>query len=95
MFEIGDKVVCVDDSLGSVISPSHVEIGKVYVVESIEEETNVSWAVLNLVGMEGDWFLHRFRKLSEIQIENREKRMTKLVNNHLPPGNPLKRLISA
>jgi hypothetical protein len=77
MFKIGDKVVCIDDSPGSVPSASCVEKGKIYVVQSFEAETSLHWAVIQLVGLEGDWFVHRFRKLSDIQQENREKRKKK------------------
>jgi hypothetical protein len=77
MFEIGEKAVCIDDSPGSVPSTSCVEKGKIYVVRSFEAETALHWAVSQLVGIEGDWFVHRFRKLSDIQQENREKRRKK------------------
>lgn len=77
MFEVGEKVVCVDDSPGSVPSTSRVEKGKIYVVESTEKETPSTWAVVQLVGMDGDWFIHRFRKLTDIQAENKAKRQAK------------------
>jgi len=77
MFEIGEKVVCIDDSPGSVPSTSFVEKGKIYVVQSFQAETAIHWEVIQLVGIEGYWFVHRFRKLSDIQQENSEKRRRK------------------
>lgn len=80
MFEAGDKVVCVDDSPGSIPSDAQVEKGKIYVIESIAEETAHQWAVVQLVGIAGDWFVHRFRKLSDIQTENRKRRALRRSN---------------
>lgn len=44
--------------------------------------------------MEGVWDAVEFRKLSDIQAENKAKRMEKLINSPLPKGNPLKKHFS-
>lgn len=108
MFEVNEKVVCVDDKDQrdeySTPEEMDVEHGKVYVVREIE--SNFGEVGVRLVGMFAGWNhpfgvreewsyrASRFRKLSDIQAENKTKRMEKLINSPLPKGNPLKKHFS-
>jgi hypothetical protein len=84
MFEIGDKVVCVDDSPHKALRIQRLKAGTLYVIREVhlpthqEPDTSVG-----LVGVrmpphphrgEYTWLTHRFRKLSDMQAEARERR---------------------
>jgi hypothetical protein len=90
MFEVGDKVVCVDDSpvpkvpKGDILllPPVMVKEGSIYVIREIFPKASG----VQLLGLEGasvlgsenrgniPWNWHRFRKLSELQSEARNRK---------------------
>ena len=85
MFQINDKVVCVDnDGWYYDRLPVPPQKGPVYVVEYVvpqgtsgqrnTERLGLTRYCLMLVGVEGEWHPARFRKLSDIQAENAAKR---------------------
>jgi hypothetical protein len=82
MFEIGDKVVCVDDAVQSnpsaLIDGDRVKLGVLYVIRGFS-----SLGGPLLVGLCGGFWSDgeevsfkpsRFRKLSDMQAEARERR---------------------
>lgn len=88
MFQISDKVVCVDDG---PVDPEkvmamplqHVERGIVYVVRDIRHADGPEGYAIYLTGIQGGtwyngdeagWRPSRFRKLSEVQAENELRR---------------------
>ena len=71
-FEIGNKVVCVDnESCGN----NRLEKGKIYTIEGIEEEFLYLSEISKGKGIESEgirfetiaWFKHRFRPVEEIK----------------------------
>lgn len=89
MFQINDKVVCVDDGDWTYDKwPACPPIkGVVYVIEYLVPQGTSGQPnnarlgptkyCLMLVGVEGEWHPARFRKLSEIQAENAAKQADK------------------
>ena len=80
MFEVSDKVVCVDDSPGRATGLKELTKGVVYVVCGVQECPHgysfSSGAGLRLTGVPDFglyWDSRRFRKLSEIKAENAER----------------------
>lgn len=84
MFNISDKVVCVDDSepwIGWDSWNEPLKRGRVYVIREVRTE-GAKYGCL-LVGIYGDvcpftneefgFLQHRFRKLEDIKEENRKK----------------------
>lgn len=79
MFNISDKVVCIDDSPPRVTSlPNSLKKGMIYVVRGGREMVD-GWGIF-LVGINGEtipgfgesgWCPHRFRKLDDIKEANR------------------------
>lgn len=91
MYNISDKLVCVDDSpirnnkTGNKRAPlGHVKKGTIYVVETVFPTEDDPFFSIGIVGKPiiwlptGEfcgWSPLRFRKLEEIQEENREKKL--------------------
>jgi proteasome assembly chaperone (PAC2) family protein len=82
MFQINDKVVCVEKFIGSGNTTGGYgglpQVGTVYVIRSFSSQGGP-----RLVGLcagywwdgeEASWVLHKFRKLSDIKAENAAKR---------------------
>ncbi len=88
MFQINDKIVCVDDSPARGANrhrgaPLPIEKGKTYVVRGMATSPATGNAVVYLVGisfplnregLEYGFQTIRFRKLSDIKAENAAKR---------------------
>lgn len=83
MFQINDKVVCVDDSGWDYSKrPTPPKKGPLYVVNGVvpydgtgcyEQHGEPTHCVM-LVGVEADWHPARFRKLSDIKAEHAAKK---------------------
>lgn len=76
MFQVSDKVVCVDDSASSITGDRPLKKGVVYVVEATDgvpdkDGNEGIWPVgiRTLTPLVG-WSARRFRKLSEVKADN-------------------------
>lgn len=85
MFQINDKVVCVNDKFErpSIIGRERPVKDRVYVVEGFAPSCGMfritpglrdSGYEVSLVGLVGPWNTARFRKLADIKTENAAKR---------------------
>jgi hypothetical protein len=74
MFEIGDKVVCVDDSPGRSNGLKLLVRDRLYVIERVNDlgGDDVGFWIVGIP--ECPWRYTRFRKLSDMQAEARERR---------------------
>jgi hypothetical protein len=80
-FNVSDKVVCVDDSPGRRTGSRKLVAGQVYVVRESVASARTRTPCVRLVGIINMWCPHyryelpfdarRFRKLEEVQAENR------------------------
>ena len=92
MFEVGEKVVCVDGEFSEMVKKLYTDLPKqdqVYVVRDIvagkQEDMSRTVAVLivgitgyiNSHGLESGFSTHRFRRLDEIKEINKAKRAKK------------------
>lgn len=69
MFQVSDKVVCVDDSPGRSCREKHLVLGMIYVIEGFNDKGPNDFG-LWLTGQPKPWLATRFRKLSDIKAEN-------------------------
>lgn len=69
MFETGEKVVCIDDSIGKITKVKLLKKGEIYIIQEIFSVNSNSIDLL-LVGFEKGWDSKRFRKLDYLFAEN-------------------------
>jgi hypothetical protein len=78
MFEIGEKVVCVDDSPSAIDGIKYLQRGDIYVILVCEWVSNSGYTGYAVV-VTGQtmthlgWRAYRFRKLTDMQEEARQR----------------------
>ena len=78
----GDKVVCVDVSLGSDGSPSNLVLNNVYVVKEVVFLVEVNRVALRLIGINPPnpytcYKIVRFRKLDDLKAQANTRQTSK------------------
>jgi hypothetical protein len=84
MFQINDKVVCIDDSPGEANGSRWLKSGSIYVIHEINIWPGGGFYLVGDPTPDLAWKSKRFRKLSDIKKENAAKQAeNNLISNLL------------